>query len=321
MSKNTNQTVIPIYNLNGDIVNELVIKEKITHVGSRVSRGKDAYYKGTGVPYMQHYTKSLDGLNLKNDYEVLGHTDVFYLGYAVKRKVWDNKFGIFQARYHPFFPDFIGACSIKEKAITPNSQAFKKSSVDILDVILYDKENQQFYFKLNYKCDRKNYVTHDGDPKKLRVLIDYMLDSEWNFLWDKGSINDITPDGLVSDVADLFISDELEHQFGSVYSVLYSLHSMSRRKYHEFLACNDLEHIDKKSFVTNAIKILEDNNIDTSPLFPHDNDKANYIHTVMYYLLKGKNCAYCSCDMFMAEGDLVRQDYWNKFMQEVQAGG
>ena len=41
----------------------------------------------------------------------------------------------------------------------------------------------------------------------------------------------------------------------------------------------------------------------------------------MYYLLKGKNCAYCSCDMFMAEGDLVRQDYWNKFMQEVQAGG
>ena len=74
-------------------------------------------------------------------------------------------------------------------------------------------------------------------------------------------------------------------------------------------------------FVTNAIKILEDNNIDTSPLFPHDNDKANYIHTVMYYLLKGKNCAYCSCDMFMAEGDLVRQDYWNKFMQEVQAGG
>mgnify|MGYP003305096141 CR=1 FL=1 len=70
MSKNTNQTVIPIYNLNGDIVNELVIKEKITHVGSRVSRGKDAYYKGTGVPYMQHYTKSLDGINLKNDYEV-----------------------------------------------------------------------------------------------------------------------------------------------------------------------------------------------------------------------------------------------------------
>ena len=90
-------TIIPIYNLDGNIVNELVIKEKITHVGSRVSRGKDAYYKGTGVPYMQHYTKSLDGLNLKNDYEVLGHTDVFYLGYAVKRKVWDNKFGIFQA--------------------------------------------------------------------------------------------------------------------------------------------------------------------------------------------------------------------------------
>ena len=151
-------TIIPIYNLDGNIVNELVIKEKITHVGSRVSRGKDAYYKGTGVPYMQHYTKSLDGLNLKNDYEVLGHTDVFYLGYAVKRKVWDNKFGIFQARYQPFFPDFIGACSIKEKAITPNSQAFKKSSVDILDVILYDKENQQFYFTL-FKCSQKWYIS------------------------------------------------------------------------------------------------------------------------------------------------------------------
>ena len=82
-----------------------------------------------------------------------------------------------------------------------------------------------------------------------------------------------------------------------------------------------LKNTYKKSFVFNTIKILDDNGIDTKPLTIHDNDNANYVHSIMYYLLNGKNCAYCSCDMFLAEGELVKKDYWNKFMQEVQSKG
>ena len=320
MSKNINETVIPIYSVNGDFVNELVIKEKLKYISGRVSKGKQHYYKGVGMPYSHHYKRDISNLS-SNEYNFLGHTNIFYLGYGVENKSWKNKFGIFQERYQPFFPDYIGGCGIKERAITPNSIAFKKSSVEILDVILYDKENQQYYFKMDYRCNRKNYIKDNGSPEKLCELIEYMIDNDWNFLWDKNSINDITPEGLVSDVADLFISDELEHQFGSVYSVFYSLHKSCQKSYEEFLKYMGLKHTDKKSFVFNTIKILDDNGIDTKPLTIHDNDNANYVHSIMYYLLNGKNCAYCSCDMFLAEGELVKKDYWNKFMQEVQSKG
>ena len=320
MSKNINETVIPIYSVNGDFVNELVIKEKLKYISGRVSKGKQHYYKGVGMPYSHHYKRDISNLS-SNEYNFLGHTNIFYLGYGVENKSWKNKFAIFQERYQPFFPDYIGGCGIKERAITPNSTAFKKSSVDILDVILYDKENQQYYFKMDYRCNRKNYIKDNGSPEKLCELIEYMIDNDWNFLWDKNSINDITPEGLVSDVADLFISDELEHQFGSVYSVFYSLHKSCQKSYEEFLKYMGLKHTDKKSFVFNTIKILDDNGIDTKPLTIHDNDNANYVHSIMYYLLNGKNCAYCSCDMFLAEGELVKKDYWNKFMQEVQSKG
>ena len=320
MSKNINETVIPIYSVNGDFVNELVIKEKLKYISGRVSKGKQHYYKGVGMPYSHHYKRDISNLS-SNEYNFLGHTNIFYLGYGVENKSWKNKFGIFQERYQPFFPDYIGGCGIKERAITPNSTAFKKSSVDILDVILYDKENQQYYFKMDYRCNRKNYIKNNGSPEKLCELIEYMIDNDWNFLWDKNSINDITPEGLVSDVADLFISDELEHQFGSVYSIFYSLHKSCEKSYEEFLKYMGLKHTDKKSFVFNTIKILDDNGIDTKPLTIHDNDNANYVHSIMYYLLNGKNCAYCSCDMFLAEGELVKKDYWNKFMQEVQSKG
>ena len=320
MSKNINETVIPIYSVNGDFVNELVIKEKLKYISGRVSKGKQHYYKGVGMPYSHHYKRDISNLS-SNEYNFLGHTNIFYLGYGVENKSWKNKFGIFQERYQPFFPDYIGGCGIKERAITPNSTAFKKSSVDILDVILYDKENQQYYFKMDYRCNRKNYIKDNGSPEKLCELIEYMIDNDWNFLWDKNSINDITPEGLVSDVADLFISDELEHQFGSVYSIFYSLHKSCEKSYEEFLKYMGLKHTDKKSFVFNTIKILDDNGIDTKPLTIHDNDNANYVHSIMYYLLNGKNCAYCSCDMFLAEGELVKKDYWNKFMQEVQSKG
>ena len=75
-----------------------------------------------------------------------------------------------------------------------------------MEVINYDAVNKQYYFKMDYKCKRKSYVQDDGNPQKLQDLLEYMLESDWNFLWDKGAINDITPEGLVSDVDLTYLS-------------------------------------------------------------------------------------------------------------------
>ena len=179
-------------------------------------------------------------------------------------------------------------------------------------------ETGKYYFKMDYKCKRKSYIQDDGKPQKLQDLLEYMLRSDWNFLWDKGAINDITPEGLVSDVADLFESDELHHQLGTVYSVLYSLYNVNVQKYFEFLKHMKLEHKSQSSFITNSILILENNGIDTLPLKPFDDDMKNFKHTVLNFLLQGKNCAYCSCDMFIHEGDLVRDDYVRRVSKQLQ---
>jgi hypothetical protein len=304
----TKVTVIPIYNLQGDIVNKIEINDELTYVSGRVCKGKNYYYKGVGVPYSRQHVSTLDGIN-EDEYEILGETGIFYLGYAISKKVWQNKYGIFQDRYQSIFPDFIGGCGSKEGLIVLNSEIFPKSAVEVIDAIMYDEENQHSYYILNYKGNRKSYVDDGGDPKKLKELIDFMLQNNWNFLWDKAAINDVNPDGLVTDVADLFMSDQLEHQLGTVYSVLYSLANINQKKYIEFLKENKLSHVDQSSFIFNSIKILKDNGIKTSAFFPTKDIIKNYKHVVLKHLLTGKNCAYCSCDMFTKEGNMVRDHY------------
>ena len=53
-----------------------------------------------------------------------------------------------------------------------------------------------------------------------------------------------------------------------------------------------LGHDNQTSFITNSILILENNGIDTLPLKPFDEDMKNFKHTVLNFLLQGKNCAY-----------------------------
>jgi len=308
-------TIVPIYNQQGNKTNQIVIKDDLTYVRGRVWKGTKHYYKGTGIPYQFHHQLEVESYI---DYEDVIKTDIFYMGYRVTKKVWKNKTGIFQSRYQPFFPDYIGGCSVKEKTIVENSRIFKRSSVDIIDVVNYDPFNKQYYFKMDYKCNRKEYIEDNGDPKKLTELLEYMLDSEWNFLWDKAAISDVTPDGLISDTADLFESDELKHQFGTVYSLLYSLYNRDRNKYAEFLKLNNLTHEDTTDFIYNSVELLDRNNIDTIPLIKHNDKIKDYKHIILEYLLQGRNCAYCSCMLFVHEGDMVRDDYVKRITEELK---
>lgn len=299
-------TEIFVYNTEGNIVNNLKIDDEISYVSGRVHKGKNVYYKGLGVPYNGH---SLLEVNKPEDYSYVEKSNVFYIGNAVSKKCYENKTGIFQERYQPFFPDFIGSCGIKEGTIVINSIAFERSSVEVLDCIEYDIENQQFYYSLNYKCDRKSYLKNDGDPYKLRDLLDHMIANDWNFLWDKGAINDVSSDGRVSDVADLFISNELKHKLGTIYSILYSLEKLNRQKYDEFLSICGLNHKDSRSFIFNAAKILDKNNVNVNEMFTEKTINKIYKSIVLNYLVSGKNCAYCACDLYKNNGDKITEKY------------
>lgn len=305
-------TIIPIYDTQGEKVDQLEIADDLEFIDGRVSKGKNSYYKGVGVNYTRQSMPSIPN----DEYKILSKSDVFYVGYIVAKKCFHGKFGIFQEKYSHFYPDFIGACSIKEGLIVLNSITFPLSSTEVVDYVEFDTVNKQSYYELLYKCDRKKYL-NEGDPSKLRELIDYTVKNDWNFLWDKGTIRDISANGLVTDVADMFKSDDIIHKVGSVYSVLYSLGRFNKTKYLEFIKHNGLNHIDDRSFVFNTIKLLELNGIDIEPLLKYPDTNRTYRHIVLNYILNGKNCAYCACDMFAPYGEIVKKQYIESFLRTL----
>jgi hypothetical protein len=296
---------IKIFDIDGNLKEILTINDDIDFsvVDGRVLKGTKCYYKGIGVPYSCHFIPVIK--HNEDQYDALELSDVFYMGLRVAKKSFIGKQGIFQEPYQTMFSDFIGTCGVKELSIIENSMFFEMSSAEILDSVNYDTENMQYYFKVNYKCGRSKYI-QTGDPHKLRSLIEYMLDSHWNIVWDKDSITDISANGMVTDVGELFVSKLLENKFGTVYSILYSLGKRNFNKYLEFLDIYDLNHETEMSYVFNAAEILKKNNIDTEKMFPTVFLVDNYKHIVLNYLLTGRNCGHCS---FVDVGDKIKDQY------------
>lgn len=295
---------VSVYGKNGDLNYIIEIDDDITYINGRVSKGKDCYYKGVGVPYSGHHLNIKDTINF--DYTLINKSSIFYMGDYVQKKCFVNKVGIFQEPYQPQFTDFIGTCGQKELYLEYNAEHFKMSSVKLLDIIQHDKINNQYYFKLNYLCDRKSFTKNNGNPHKLKSLLDYMIQNSWCFIWDKTSIADVTPDGLVSDVADLYESNTLSNQLGSIYSILYSLYNLDRNKYFDFCKVCGLDHINEMSFIFNTLILLSENGFDISELFISNNEQEIYQYIVLNYLITEYNCA--SCGM-LERGDKVREQY------------
>jgi len=300
-------TSIPIYNTEGIVVNTINIDDNIIPpLEGRVSKGDKVYYKGLGVNYSQHHIDKK--LFEPEVYDFVRKSDIFYLGYVVKRKNFIDKFGIFQETFQPMFTDHIGTCGVKELSIIENSLFFEKTSAEVIKSVRYDTENNQYYFVMNYTCGRRRYVD-EGDPIKLRELLDYTLSSNWNFIWDKNSITDISYNGLVTDVGELFISDSLENKLGSVYSVLYSLGKHNFDLYLDFCRINGLVHINDKSYIYNSVDILNQSGVDTTEMMAHDNPDDNYKQIVLNYLLTGRNCGHCS---LVDVGEQIKEAYINR---------
>lgn len=300
-------TEVLVYDVNGEVYNSLKINDEITHVNGRVSKGEKYYYKGVGVPYLGQFITEIS-----EQYVDCQECDVFYMGYFVKNPSFIGKYGIFQEKYQPQFSDFIGSCGVKELSLIENSEEFELSSVKVLDVINYDKDNQQYYFKLDYQCGRRKYL-EGGDPIKLRYLLDYMMVNDWNFIWDKTSITDITYDGRVSDVADIFHSNNLNNKLGTVYSVLYSLSKINHEEYLKFLKVNGMNHSSDMDYVINSMQIMRDAGVDVNPLFKPGTMFDIYKNIVLNHLIVGRNCGDCC---YIELGDKIREQYKEKILKQ-----
>jgi hypothetical protein len=306
---------IPIYDSNGNQVDLLHIKDEIEYVEGRVSKSKNCYYKGIGIPYTTHF---IPENKLNEEYDFVEKNSIFYIGLEVSKKTFKNKFGIFQEKYQDHFLDWIGCCSTKELNMLENlydEHKFEKNSVDVLEYFPVNESEGQYYLKVQYHCGRISYVDNPNHVK-LRELLDYMIQTNWNFPWDKNCISDISTNGLVTDVADIFYSEELLHKIGTVYSILYSLGNTSPILYSEFCALNGLANNTKMDYILNTLSLLSVNGVDISPLIINNNVTETYKNVVKNYLIQGKNCGFCgvgSClkkeDSNQSYGEMIRKEY------------
>jgi hypothetical protein len=308
-------SIIPIYDPNGNQVDSLYVKDEIEYLDGRVSKSKNFYYKGLGIPYKTHF---IPKNKFNENYEFIKENPVFYIGLEVSKKVYKDKFGIFQEKYQDHFTDWIGCCSTKELNILENlydEHRFEKTSVDVLEYFPVNELEGQYYLKVQYHCGRISYLDN-SNPVKLRELLDYMIQTNWNFPWDKNCISDISKNGLVTDVADIFYSKELLHKIGTVYSILYSLGNTSMDLYLDFCKCNMLRHESTMDYIINTLGLLSLNKVDISSLMINNNIVETYKNVVKNYLIQGKNCGFCgvgSCvkkeDFNQSYGERIREEY------------
>lgn len=308
--------IIPIYDKDGVEINQLQIDDIFSLTNERVCKGEKGYYKGVGINYSSHYIPPDPKFNMYG-YTLLNKSNVFYMGPRVSKFDFKGKSGIFLEPYQPQFSDFIGTCGSKELSIIENSEAFQRSSVIVRSIVNWDKDNNQYYFVLDYKCARRKYFD-DGDPKSLYKLLEYMVQENWNFIWDKKSINDISYNGLVTDVADIFYSKELKSKIGTVYSVLYSLGKLYPDLYKAFCIQNHIFHVNDMDYVFNTIFLLEKFGIDMSDFFMQ-NARASeiYKNVVMNYLIVGRNCGDCC---YVDLGNQVREGYIQQTKKQLNIG-
>jgi hypothetical protein len=291
---------VNVYDNQGNIVNQLAVNDELHFVGGRISFGDKCYYKGLGLPYKSHFIKQYDS----SEYDLIEKTDIFYLGSEVSKKCFQGKFGIFQEKYQPQFEDYIGSCGVKELDIIGNSVECERSSVRVLKSHRYDKENSQYYFELDYKCNRISYI-QSGEAQSLYELLEYMMIQNWNFIWDKNTITDISYNGLITDVGDIFQSNQLSAKLGTIYSVLYSLAHNDKEKFESFIQYCGLNHITPADFILNSLKLMVRFGIDISEI-EKNTVKDTYINAVTHYLIVGKNCGDCS---FVDLGNQIRDQY------------
>ncbi len=303
-----------MYDCHGEVAREIVVEDDLEPVDGRVSKGKQHYYKGAGAPYRGHHLDAGEPVPY-DGYTLIGPPEVFYMGPMVLMHCFVGKTGIFELRFQPQFSDFIGSCGSKELDAIPNSKEFERSSMEIIKAvnIWSDWGNHwaQYYLIVDYKCRRRKY-RQGGEPKDLYALLDYMMQTNWNFIWDKNAIDDVSFNGFVSDVADIFHSADIRHKLGTVYAILHSLQRSLPDKYAEFVGYAGLT---EQHVVFQAVSLLEKLGVDVSQLKKFKKDEFNqFVHVVFNFLIEGRNCGDCC---WVGLGDEIRKQYRDQTKRQI----
>lgn len=207
--------IVSIYDCDGKKISEVKLPEKIVTLPQKRGGYGDSglYYKGSGCIYKSHNVNEPD-----TRYKLLGRTGLLYEKYAISNQNLVGMKGIFTFKHQPIFSDFEGGCGPKEKKVVENFKTFEMTSIEeIVDIISVGIEDHDIYV---YK-----YKDVSGNVLCLKELIEYVLINNFNTSWDKNLISDIEGYKYVRDLADWYISGELNHKFGTVFAFLYSLYN------------------------------------------------------------------------------------------------
>ena len=288
-------------------IEEVKLPERVYWVSGRSGIGESGlWYKGIGTSYSKHIALEPN----KKD-TILSKSTVLYGGYEVQYKYWVNRFGIFNDRMQWYFSEWIGGAGKRESKIIENSQKFSKSAVKVVDVISVIGDHCVYVLEIE-----GNKWSIDSVDKVIEVL-KTMLEEGWNFYWDKGSIRDMNANGLVTDVADLFYSEDIKHRFGTVYSVIYSMKQLNKALASEFEKRMNVV-LDVKNIPFACLKVMNEVGCDVSGIYDKNTFEYNwedYKRLILDVLMEGKNCA---GGEFEEIGDKVKAMYKNNFIGGIK---
>lgn len=277
---------ISLYDERGRPFHRVTVRAEFERVpNSRFAQEVDGetYLKGAGCSYFGHYV-------LKPDPETrdIEKVPIDYLGYRVVDPAFAGKTGIFFARFQPPFSDPIGGCGIKETRIYEHSKQFEKSGVEVVGMLPVLKNSPSVIYRLKYKGGRIKMEDGQFKTAVLADLLFYMLEADWNFPWDKNVLGDINQKGLVTDVADLFRSEDMVHKFGTVYSFMFGLHCLGRLG--GFCKCLGLRKAGLYEIPFRVAKLLE-KRCNANFAIDCKETPVNYLRLMKEFLIEGKSCA------------------------------
>jgi hypothetical protein len=283
------------------VVMEVELPERVVWVRGRRGVGESGlWYKGIGTLYRGHTVKNVNG------YKVI--SQAVYGGWVVQYVPWLNRFGIFQERMQWYFTEWVGGAGKREAKIVKNAEEFLLSAVKVVDVIpVMDGHNV-------YVMEIRGGKGVCRNVKKVLKLLEVMLGEGWNFSWDKGAIRDVNGEGLVTDVADLFKSDDVKHKFGTVYAVLYSMRQLVPETAKEFEREVGVS-LELKELPFSVLRVMKKLGCDVSEIW--DGRKieyswSEYKRLVINVLMEGKNCAGLEFPEF---GEEVKIWYRREFLK------
>lgn len=302
---------VPIYNLEGHVIEEIQLKEKIMPIPNKRGCFSETgyYYKGSGIVYTNHlgcdktYNNNGNGDSCLFP-KVIGKTDLIYENLLLCYEHLVGKFGIFPFRHQPVFSDLEGACGKKEKRIVENIKEFNLCSIEeLIEVIPTGIEDTNIY------CYKLKPVK--GNVFDIVRLIEYVLESDWNTAWDKNVWGDLDGYGYVRDVADWYKSDQFSHKLGTVFSLLNSLYSVDKVLYAklllELLGTYDFGKKTMLLFSKEIVMKYCKSYIDTE----YDVDVGeDWFKKLYMYLVLGKACCHLEDD---GKWDWVRNYYMNLY--------